>query len=119
MGDFKHITVTAAAEEDVVIMAGIGPDEAAGETSSHPATEDESDSASATRFPDSPSSSDDVAENELQKRPPAHRPAQDEYREPTLEDLESSPMPIAQKIVIIAAVICIIGALVYCVAFMR
>ena len=43
----------------------------------------------------------------------------DEYRETTLEDLESQNMPLAQKIVIIAAVVCIIGALVYYFAVMR
>lgn len=41
------------------------------------------------------------------------------YRETTLEDLESSRMPFAQKVVIIAAVVCIIGAIVYYFVAMR
>ena len=41
------------------------------------------------------------------------------YRETTLEDLEPSPMPLAQRIVIVAAVVCIIGALVYYFVAMR
>ena len=42
----------------------------------------------------------------------------DSYHETTLADLESEPMPFAQKVVIIAAVVCIIGALVYYFVFM-
>ena len=48
-----------------------------------------------------------------------HRTAKDDsYHETTLADLESGPMPFAQKVVIIAAVVCIIGALVYYFVFM-
>ena len=36
----------------------------------------------------------------------------------TLEDLKA-PMPLKQRVVIVAAVICLIGAIVYCLAFMR
>ena len=119
MGDFKHITVTPAADEDVVIMAGIGSDESAGEALPNPSAADEQGNVSATHVPDSPSTNENDAKNEPQKRSSAHRPAKDEYREQTLEDLDSAPMPTAQKIVIIAAIVCIIGALVYCIAFMR
>ena len=45
--------------------------------------------------------------------------ASDAYHETTLEDLEPTPMPLAQRIVIIAAVVCIIGALVYYFVAMR
>lgn len=41
------------------------------------------------------------------------------YHETTLEDLQDTSMPLAQRIVIIAAVVCIIGALIYCCFFMR
>lgn len=43
----------------------------------------------------------------------------DSYRETTLDDLKPEPMSSTQKIVIIAAVICIIGALAFYLAFMR
>ena len=39
--------------------------------------------------------------------------------ETTLEDLEGTKMPLAQRIVIVAAVICIIGAVVYYLLAMR
>ena len=43
----------------------------------------------------------------------------DQYQETTLEDLEGAKMPLAQRIVIVAAVICIIGAVVYYLLAMR
>lgn len=47
------------------------------------------------------------------------RKAKDEYHETTLEDLEPTKMPFAQRVVIVAAVLCIIGALVYYFVAMR
>ena len=49
----------------------------------------------------------------------APRQRKDQYRETTLEDLQSDKMSTTQKVVIIAAVICIIGALTYYFMFMR
>ena len=43
----------------------------------------------------------------------------DAYHETTLEDLNSTQMPLAQKIVIAAAIVCIIGAVIYYFAFLR
>lgn len=43
----------------------------------------------------------------------------DAHYETTLADLKPSPMPLAQKIVIVAAVVCIIGALIYYFTVMR
>ena len=86
----KHITVTPA-EDDEVIVVGAEP---ARETTREPA-------------------------RETTDEKPERRPKPDEYHETTLEDLQSTSMPLAQKIVIIAAVICIIGALVYYFLLMR
>lgn len=47
------------------------------------------------------------------------RKAKDDYHETTLEDLEPTKMPFAQRVVIVAAVLCIIGALVYYFVAMR
>ena len=41
------------------------------------------------------------------------------YSETTLEDLSSTKMPLAQRIVIVAAIVCIIGAVIYYFAFLR
>ena len=53
---------------------------------------------------------------------PARKPSakrKDTYHETTLEDLNSTQMPLAQKIVIVAAIVCIIGAVIYYFAFLR
>ena len=48
------------------------------------------------------------------------RPQRDDgYHETTLEDLKGEKMSLTQRVVIIAAIICIIGAIVYYFAFMR
>ncbi len=107
---FKHISVTAADEDDIVIVAGIKDD--AGnkpETPSVPAPEAEPE-------PGSELAPKPKAAAQVQAQPDSGR--KDAYRETTLEDLEHAPMPFAQRVVIIAAIICIIGAVIYCVAFM-
>ena len=123
---FKHITVTAAGDEDVVIHAGMAEE---------PAPVSASDSAVASggvvgAQPPAPAAEGGTSQPEdalkvddprpaSQPRPkPKSRP-QDAYRETTLEDLQGQPMPLVQRIVIVAAIICIIGAVIYCVAFMR
>ena len=110
---FKHITVTAAEEEDVVIMAGL-QDAAVpegGEIAPEPAPE---------AVPE-PAAASEVAPEPVQARQPQRKPAagKGEYHETTLADLQGQSMPLTQRIVIIAAIICIIGAVIYCVAFMR
>lgn len=110
---FKHIAVTAAEEDDFVIKAGIVEDGPA-----EPAT-----SASTEPAPAEPASVDPEINSEKREVKPAatRKPAPkkaDGYRETTLEDLEAKPMPLTQKVVIVAAILCIIGAVIYCVAFM-
>ena len=53
------------------------------------------------------------------KSSPSSPTSKHEYRETTLEDLDSSDMPLTQRVVIIAAIVCIIGALVYYFVVMR
>ena len=63
-----------------------------------------------------------VAKDAVSRSAPAAKQpkrAKDEYHETTLEDLESTSMPLAQRIVIVAAVVCIIGALIYYFVAMR
>ena len=98
------ITVTPA-EEDEVIVAGAEAQVAfEPETEQEPEREPERENESAR----------EAAEGlaKVEKRPEA-------YRETTLEDLESSKMSSMQRVIIIAAIVCIIAALVYYFVAMR
>ena len=99
MQNMKHITVTPA-DDDEVIVAGLRDNSA-------PQVDAAPQQAHADR---EPASAAQAAPAKPVKAKPA---ARDGYHETTLEDLEGAPMPLAQRIVIIAAVVCIIGALVY------
>jgi len=111
---FKHITVTPAEEEDVVIRVGAtGGDGLAEE----PQVEPEPVSAHQAEA-DEPARSDQPAPAPTEAKTRSQK-KRDDYREATLEDLKSQPMPLAQKIVIAAAVVCIIGAIVYYLLFLR
>lgn len=135
---FKHIAVTPADEEDVVFQAGVvrdGDSTSAGggaQEAEPPVEEPELPAQEAE--PPADEAELLVEEPELPAEPPAKLPVEssqvvkaqagrtsagkkDAYRETTLEDLQSTSMPLAQKIVIIAAVVCIIGAVVYYFAF--
>ena len=123
---FRHIAVTAADEDDVVITAGLQSGEIGGQDTLSD-TVPERDEAPFEMPEEVPADSiaDDggpegraVAERAERS---ASRPSKkaDAYHETTLEDLEPAPMPMTQKVVIIAAVVCIIGALLYCFVFMR
>lgn len=113
---FKHITVTAADDEDVVIMAGASEGLAPAEAEGEPAFE----GASAVEPADKPASDFAVEPKpEHKSAPKSEAKSKGDYRETTLEDLQGQSMPLAQRIVIIAAIICIIGAVIYYFAFMR
>lgn len=124
---FKHITVTAADEEDVVIRVGAS---AAAEEEPTPVSIDATGTTPTADTVPAASATPASAAAPMEARParpststtnrPRKAPAKkrDDYRESTLEDLQSQPMPTAQKAVIIAAVVCIIGAIVYCIAFL-
>ena len=136
-----RIKVTPA-EEDEVIVAGItssqsldveaASDVDGGFADDHPIAEPTPPQASSEAGP-APLSGGSSAQ--YASRPPSDSPAiaerqkvasanqlkreKSDYQETTLEDLESTSMPLAQRIVIIAAVVCIIGALVYYFVAMR
>ena len=138
---FKHIAVTAAEEDDEVITAGMKP--AAQPETAKPLA----DSSQVSQDPENSVSADqesrlseldsDAGDIDAVSAPsdkdassagaasaanrPAKKPArkQGAYHETTLSDLEPEPMSTTQKAVIIAAVVCIIGALIYYFVFMR
>lgn len=110
---FKHISVTPAEEEDVVIRAGVSHEDAVAEPS-EPEPELAADPEPQVK-----------PETQAQPQQPQPRPKaqsqpkkRDDYREATLEDLQPQPMSLTHKIVITAAVLCIIGAIVYCFVFL-
>ena len=96
-----HITVNPA-DEDEVIGAGVG-------------------SRQAEELPVQARGAAQMEELQPRNSKPKEvkRSQEDGYRETTLEDLESSGMPFAQRVVIVAAVVCIIGALIYYFVAMR
>ena len=123
-GEFKHITVNPSEDDDFVIHAGVAAPEAAVEGAAENAAE------SAAPEPATPGIAEEgvavaASQDEGQPRRKPEgvsakpRKRDDGYHETTLEDLKGEKMPIAQRVVIIAAVICIIGAVVYYFAFMR
>lgn len=142
MGDngFKHISVTAAEEDDFVIQAGVVKDDKPVEQAVEPSVETAPETPFENAFqlsdapePDLPVGEKPAAANGAEAAParetaaasPA-KPGQRRtagkdggYREPTLEDLDVGEMPLAQRIVIIAAIVCIIGAVIYYFVFMR
>ena len=172
MGDFKRITVTSA-EDDEVILAGIGDVETAavqevsaqtveaselspsarkGETPELSQVDREGAAPEVTPEPaaefagvarnSSPDSTAEIAEiadvadvpsaEEVQvgaaaaasnasasSAKPKRRPRDDGYQETTLEDLESGPMPAAQKITLIVVAVLLVIAIAYYFAFLR
>ena len=119
---FKHITVTAADDDDVVIRVGAASKEesvpaAVDDHAAEAAPADAGDRAAGTA-PVGARSARPSAEAANRPRKAPAKKKRDDYRESTLEDLQSQPMPLAQKVTIIAAVVCIIGAIVYCIAFL-
>lgn len=104
---FKHITVTASEDEDVVILAGAASGESAEEVVS---------AKPAAAQPEAPDEKKAAPSAKSAPKPVRKR---NDYREATLDDLKPAPMPVAQRIVIIAAVICIIGAVIYCLTLIR
>lgn len=117
-GEFKHITVTPAEEADEVIHAGVERDAGADDIASAP-PEAGIDAVSAAPPDLASTSSADKPPKPSKPSDCARAASKRAYEEPTLDDLRGDPMPLAQKIVIIAAVVCIIGALVCYFAFMR
>lgn len=103
--NFKHIRVSSG-DDDVVIVAGApteGPLTAlsAEEAAPEPAREEQSTAAS------------------REEKTPVHTaPARaDGYQPTTLEDLQQSKMPLAQKVIVALAVLAVIAFVVWYVVF--
>lgn len=123
---FKHIAVVAEPEEDLVIEAGMtepvapaapnlapGPEPAAPVAPAAPAdvpTEAAQDLEPAAPAP--------VAKSKAEAARRAKMGKADDYHDPTLEDLQDGPMSATQKVVIVAAVVLIVLAVIYCTVFM-
>ena len=101
---FKHISVSADSDDDVVIWAGAGTVGASAEA------------------PDSVQFNQ--ASQPAQAPAPVERTVQSGvkdrgYRETTLDDLKSEPMSKTQKIIIACAIAAVAAAVVYYFVFMR
>ena len=126
---FSHITVTPAEEDDFVINAGVAkPDERAAKAQPLPADEanlravsaSESQGAERLESRSAPKEQQPIeARSARSTRGKARSKVASEYHETTLEDLDSGPMSLTQKIVIVAAILCLIGAVTYYFLFMR
>ena len=108
-----RIVVTHADDDDEVIIAG-------GEQTVEAAGAAESTGATGAEGAAEAVEADEAASGPVgaDERCSAPSPS-DAYRATSLDDLKSSPMPLAQRVVIVAAVVCIIGALVYYFVAMR
>jgi len=119
---FKHITVSPEPEEDVVIYAGLGARQA----------QDESAVEAKVAPDDVKIASDEVKAAPVAAEPPVEKSAPerttqadarpsktDDPDRMTPDELDAGPMPLKQRIVIAAVIICLIGAIAYYFAFMR
>lgn len=114
---FSHITVTADDEDDVVIEAGARtsrpvvpvPSPAQGPVECEAALE-----AHEERVGEFEAATEPVAEEGV----PSHKKKDEGFRETTMDDLKSEPMPFAQKIVIAFAAIGVLAIVAWCL-FMR
>ncbi|WP_080798297.1 hypothetical protein [Arabiibacter massiliensis] len=97
---FSHITVTSDDEDDVVIQAGIRQP---AQPAPAPAEEPEA-------FEPAPEAAP-ATEPEPAPAPKAAR--EDGYRATTAEDLESAPMPIMQKALVVIAVVLVVVMVAY------
>ena len=124
---FKHIAVVAEPEEDLVIEAGMtepvapaapnlapepapGPEPAAPVAPADVPTEAAQDLEPAAPAPVTKSKAEAARRAKMSKA--------DDYHDPTLEDLQDGPMSATQKVVIVAAVVLIVLAVIYCTVFM-
>lgn len=128
---FAHISVVSEEEDDFVIEAGAArtsgrqQDAVPSTVSDGNAAAERGTRASAVSAAGEPAG--EASREAHGKQEHASRAAVDDAArksvrhadDQTLDDLESGPMPFAQRIVIIAAVLCIIGALAYYAIFMR
>lgn len=113
---FKHISVSADSDDDVVIWAGTDAEGASLEVpdsvqiqnvGAEPALKESNDSAKPAP---APAPVERTAQPGVEERG---------YRETTLDDLKSEPMSKTQKIIIACAIAAVAAAVVYYFVFMR
>ena len=118
---FKHISVSADSDDDVVIWAGT--EQASAEACDSARTFNVAGAEGASlEVPDSVQFNQ--ASQPAQAPAPVERTAQPAaedrgYRETTLDDLKSEPMYKTQKIIIACAIAAVAAAVVYYFVFMR
>ena len=118
---FKHISVSADSDDDVVIWAGT--EQASAEACDSARTFNVAGAEGASlEVPDSVQFNQ--ASQPAQAPAPVERTAQQAaedrgYRETTLDDLKSEPMSKTQKIIIACAIAAVAAAVVYYFVFMR
>lgn len=99
-GGFRHIKVTPAEEQEVVIHAGAPAKDASAKPQADP-VQAGAGPVGATRF--------QQAVQESGTMPKARRREQGAHRGTTLEDIESSKMPKTQVVIIVIAICAIIA----------
>ena len=119
---FKHISVSADSDDDVVIWAGTDAEGASLEVPDSVQIQNACAEGASLEVPDSVQFNQ--ASQPAQAPAPVERTAQPAakdlgYRETTLDDLKSEPMSKTQKIIIACAIAAVAAAVVYYFVFMR
>ena len=119
---FKHISVSADSDDDVVIWAGTDAEGASLEVPDSVQIQNAGAEGASLEVPDSVQINQ--ASQPAQAPAPVERTAQPAakdlgYRETTLDDLKSEPMSKTQKIIIACAIAAVAAAVVYYFVFMR
>lgn len=121
LSGYNHITVHSDDEGDVVVMAGVQPNEKSGEPQEEPSLSEETpareepaaeldpdlDPSSSTSQKETPIKASSSSGNTSRKQP------EDDYHETTLEDLSAVKMSSTQKVVLVIAIVGIIAALLW------
>ena len=119
---FKHISVSADSDDDVVIWAGTDAEGASLEVPDSVQIQNACAEGASLEVPDSVQFNQ--ASQPAQAPAPVERTAQPVakdlgYRETTLDDLKSEPMSKIQKIIIACAIAAVAAAVVYYFVFMH
>lgn len=119
---FKHISVSADSDDDVVIWAGTDAEGASLEVPDSVQIQNAGTEGASLEVSDSVQFNQ--ASQPAQAPAPVERTAQPAakdlgYRETTLDDLKSEPMSKTQKIIIACAIAAVAAAVVYYFVFMR
>lgn len=121
---FKHISVSADSDDDVVIWAGTDAEGASLEVPDSVQIQNASAESASLEVPDSVQFNQASQPAQAPAPMPAKRTAKScvedlGYRETTLDDLKSEPMSKTQKIIIACAIAAVAAAVVYYFVFMR